>query len=135
MDPRRSRRFQQFICNRPGWRRSPLDSERRRSRLPPFCFLHDQNPLSLSRTIIRGAHASSRVSFGAFPETSEERRARRTTQHARRVRSPGNLMKNDSPASAERLEQLREQAWEKGVVTDRGVNVAGGPVSRQSGYL
>ena len=39
-----------------------------------------------------------------------------------------------SPASEQRLEQLREQAWEKGVVTDRGVNVAGGPIPRQAGY-
>ena len=43
-------------------------------------------------------------------------------------------MKNDSQASEERLEQLREQAWEKGVVTDRGVNVAGGPIPRKVGY-
>jgi len=42
-------------------------------------------------------------------------------------------MKSDSP-SEQRLEQLREQAWEKGVVTDRGVNVAGGPIPRQAGY-
>jgi formate-dependent nitrite reductase membrane component NrfD len=37
-------------------------------------------------------------------------------------------------ASEKRLEQLREQAWEKGVVTDRGVDVAGGPIPRQAGY-
>jgi hypothetical protein len=37
-------------------------------------------------------------------------------------------------ASEQRLEQLREQAWEKGVVTDRGVNVAGGPIPRKAGY-
>jgi Polysulphide reductase, NrfD len=40
----------------------------------------------------------------------------------------------NSPASERRLEQLREQAWEKGVVTDRGVNVAGGPIPRKAGY-
>lgn len=34
----------------------------------------------------------------------------------------------------QRLEQLREQAWEKGTVSDRGVDVAGGPIPRQPGY-
>jgi hypothetical protein len=34
----------------------------------------------------------------------------------------------------QRLEQLREQAWDKGIVTDRGVDVAGGPIPRQIGY-
>jgi formate-dependent nitrite reductase membrane component NrfD len=38
------------------------------------------------------------------------------------------------PASEERLEKLREQAWEKGVVTDRGVDVSGGPIPRKAGY-
>jgi hypothetical protein len=39
-----------------------------------------------------------------------------------------------NPASEKRLEQLREQAWEKGVVTERGVDVAGGPIPRKAGY-
>jgi hypothetical protein len=34
----------------------------------------------------------------------------------------------------ERLEQLREQAWDKGIVNDRGVDVAGGPIPRQIAY-
>jgi len=34
----------------------------------------------------------------------------------------------------QRLEQLREQAWEKGVVSGRGVDVAGGPIPRRPGY-
>jgi formate-dependent nitrite reductase membrane component NrfD len=34
----------------------------------------------------------------------------------------------------QRLDQLREQAWEKGVVTGRGVDVAGGPIPRKPGY-
>ena len=34
----------------------------------------------------------------------------------------------------QRLDQLREQAWEKGVVEGRGVDVAGGPIPRPSGY-
>jgi hypothetical protein len=40
----------------------------------------------------------------------------------------------NNPASEQRLEQLREQAWEKGAVTDRGVDVAGGPIPRKAGY-
>jgi Ni/Fe-hydrogenase subunit HybB-like protein len=34
----------------------------------------------------------------------------------------------------QRLDQLREQAWEKGTVSDRGVDVAGGPIPRRPGY-
>jgi polysulfide reductase-like protein len=33
-----------------------------------------------------------------------------------------------------RLDELREQAWDKGVVFGRGVNVAGGPIPRRPGY-
>ncbi len=33
-----------------------------------------------------------------------------------------------------RLEELREQAWEKGAVSDRGVDVAGGPIPPKPGY-
>ncbi|HEY2615393.1 MAG TPA: NrfD/PsrC family molybdoenzyme membrane anchor subunit [Chthoniobacterales bacterium] len=33
-----------------------------------------------------------------------------------------------------RLERLREEAWEKGVVAGRGVDVAGGPIPRKPGY-
>ena len=36
--------------------------------------------------------------------------------------------------SEERLEQLREKAWKKGVVPDRGVDVVGGPIPRKPGY-
>ncbi len=42
-------------------------------------------------------------------------------------------MTSDSP-SEKRLEELREEAWQKGVVTDRGVDVAGGPIPRKPGY-
>jgi hypothetical protein len=42
-------------------------------------------------------------------------------------------MTNDRP-SEKRLEQLREQAWKDGIVTDRGVDVAGGPIPRKPGY-
>jgi hypothetical protein len=34
----------------------------------------------------------------------------------------------------QRLDQLRGQAWEKGVVSDRGVDVSGGPIPRKTGY-
>jgi hypothetical protein len=43
------------------------------------------------------------------------------------------LMTTDSP-SEKRLEELREQAWKDGVVPDRGVDVAGGPIPRKPGY-
>jgi hypothetical protein len=45
----------------------------------------------------------------------------------------GERMTNDAH-SEKRLEQLREQAWEKGVVAGRGVDVAGGPIPRKPGY-
>ena len=34
----------------------------------------------------------------------------------------------------QRFDQLREEAWAKGVVTGRGVDVAGGPIPRKPGY-
>jgi len=40
----------------------------------------------------------------------------------------------DEPQSEKRLERLREEAWEKGVVAGRGVDVAGGPIPRKPGY-
>jgi formate-dependent nitrite reductase membrane component NrfD len=33
-----------------------------------------------------------------------------------------------------RFDQLREEAWQKGLVTGYGVDVAGGPIPRKSGY-
>jgi formate-dependent nitrite reductase membrane component NrfD len=48
-------------------------------------------------------------------------------QHATSVRSPEGM--NET-----RIDQLREEAWEKGVVTGRGVDVAGGPMPRRPGY-
>jgi hypothetical protein len=33
-----------------------------------------------------------------------------------------------------RLDQLREEAWDKGVVTSRGTDVTGGPIARKPGY-
>jgi formate-dependent nitrite reductase membrane component NrfD len=39
-----------------------------------------------------------------------------------------------SAASEQRLEQLRKEASGRGVVADRGVNVAGGPIPRGMGY-
>ena len=37
-------------------------------------------------------------------------------------------------ASEQRLEQLREKAWQEGVVPGRGVDVVGGPIPRKPGY-
>lgn len=34
----------------------------------------------------------------------------------------------------QRLQELREQAWDKGIVAGRGVDVIGGPIPRRSGY-
>jgi hypothetical protein len=34
----------------------------------------------------------------------------------------------------QRLEQLREKAWQEGVVPGRGVDVIGGPIPRKPGY-
>src|SRR5262245_34447734 len=33
-----------------------------------------------------------------------------------------------------RIDQLRDEAWAKGVVTGRGVDVTGGPIPRKPGY-
>ncbi len=40
----------------------------------------------------------------------------------------------NAPESEERLEQLREKAWQEGVVPGRGVDVVGGPIPRKPGY-
>jgi formate-dependent nitrite reductase membrane component NrfD len=48
-------------------------------------------------------------------------------QHAASVRSP-TIMKES------RIDQLREEAWRDGVVAGRGVDVAGGPIARKTGY-
>jgi len=37
-------------------------------------------------------------------------------------------------ASEKRLDELREEAWQKGLVAGRGVDVAGGPIPRKAGY-
>src|SRR5436309_11276865 len=42
-------------------------------------------------------------------------------------------MTTNSP-SEKRLEEMREQAWKEGVVAGKGVDVAGGPIPRKSGY-
>ena len=48
-------------------------------------------------------------------------------QHATSVRSP--TFMNES-----RLEKLRDDAWQRGTVTGRGVDIAGGPIPRKPGY-
>ena len=40
----------------------------------------------------------------------------------------------NTTASEQRLEQLREKAWQEGVVPGRGVDVVGGPIPRKPGY-
>jgi formate-dependent nitrite reductase membrane component NrfD len=40
----------------------------------------------------------------------------------------------NAPPNEKRLEQLREEAWQKGVASGKGVDVAGGPIPRQAGY-
>jgi len=47
--------------------------------------------------------------------------------HAASVRSP--TFMNES-----RLEKLRDDAWQRGVVAGQGVDVAGGPIPRKPGY-
>jgi Polysulphide reductase, NrfD len=41
---------------------------------------------------------------------------------------------NSVSDSEKRLERLREEAWEKGIVPGKGVDVAGGPIPRKPGY-
>jgi hypothetical protein len=48
-------------------------------------------------------------------------------QHAASVRSPTRM-------NEPQIDQLREEAWAKGVVTGPGVDVAGGPIPRKPGY-
>jgi hypothetical protein len=48
-------------------------------------------------------------------------------QHATSVRCP--IFMNES-----RLDKLRDDAWQRGAVTGRGVDVAGGPIPRKPGY-
>ncbi len=40
----------------------------------------------------------------------------------------------NEPESEKRLERLREEAWEKGVVPGKGVDVSGGPIPKKPGY-
>src|SRR3954468_4121191 len=57
-------------------------------------------------------------------------RRRRMRRPARcKCALPGEIMPNES-----RLDQLRDQAWEKSSVTGLGVDVAGGPIPRRPGY-
>ena len=41
---------------------------------------------------------------------------------------------NRNPDFEKRLDDVREQAWKGGVVTGRGVDIAGGPIPRKPGY-
>src|SRR6476619_392825 len=42
---------------------------------------------------------------------------------------PSPIFMNES-----RINELRDEAWQKGVVSSRGVDVAGGPITRKPGY-
>src|SRR6188472_2859407 len=48
---------------------------------------------------------------------------------ARYKRALPNRMPDES-----RLDELRDQAWQRSAVTGRGVDVAGGPIPRKAGY-
>src|SRR5215208_2528307 len=52
---------------------------------------------------------------------------RRPARYKRALPNPN--MPNES-----RIDQLREEAWSKGAVTGRGVDVGGGPIPRKAGY-
>ena len=62
-----------------------------------------------------------------MPLRSEFVAAECGAQHATSVRSP--ISMNES-----RLDKLRDDAWQQGAVTGRGVDVAGGPIPRKPGY-
>ena len=55
------------------------------------------------------------------------RGAQRSERGARAARS-------NAMTSEKRLDELRENAWQKGVVAGRGVDVVGGPIPRRPGY-
>src|SRR5204863_5393476 len=52
----------------------------------------------------------------------------------RSSRSPCLDDEMNAQPNEKRLEQLREKAWQEGVVPGRGVDVAGGPIPRKPGY-
>src|SRR2546423_5027454 len=56
--------------------------------------------------------------FGATPKSTRETRA----------------LPRQSMPSESRIDQLREEARTKGVVTGGGIDVAGGPIPRKPGY-
>jgi polysulfide reductase-like protein len=67
----------------------------------------------------------ARIGTGAVKV--RRRRMRRPARYKRAL--PGEIMPNES-----RIDQLREEARAKGVVTGRGVDVAGGPIPGRPGY-
>ena len=74
----------------------------------------------------------SRTSSPATPNEKSVA-ARRLNQHARRARYPTTRM-TPPPKFEERLDQLREEAKRRGALTDRGVDVVGGPIPKRPGY-
>ena len=79
-----------------------------------------------SRTSVQGSStigaASNKCRCG--PSSSPQNAATSTLQAC----APQRFM-NES-----RIDKLRDEAWQKGVVTGRGVDVAGGPIPRKPGY-
>src|SRR6266567_3848027 len=128
MDFRRNRRFQQFTSSLRGLQRSRRRSHQSSRRYSGSHFFADERSTSGSRNF-RGAHAPRRKLPGS--SKSVGRGAQRGTRG--RVRSPENRMTNE-PESEKRLERLREEAWEKGVVPGKGVDVSGGPIPKKPGY-
>src|SRR5262249_1208950 len=66
--------------------------------------------------------------MGACAVKVRRRRMRRPTLYKRAL--SGETMPNES-----RLDELRDEAWAKGVVAGRGVDVAGGPIPTRGGYF
>ena len=65
--------------------------------------------------------------MGACAVKVRRRRMRRPAPYKRAL--SGETMPNES-----RLDELRDEAWAKGVVAGRGVDVAGGPIPSRPGY-
>ena len=79
-----------------------------------------------SRSSVEGSSTVGQPRIDAVPVQVRRRRMRRPARYKRALPT---RMPNES-----RIDQLRDEAWAKGVVTGRGVDVAGGPIPRKPGY-